>query len=231
MTTKNTIARIAAILETRETPVSAEARDYLQDLLDREMNVQDLAQMTSGAHAGICVVDEGQGDFVHYGDYPAFFEGNVSYLDCSWMDISDILNVMEANDSVPSWWEDGWTFVEGRDGWTTRDDLPEDEDDTPEISEIKFVSATLTEALGQLHSTAVFEIDGERFEHSTCNEIEFLEKLENFGGTSFAGTDYEQHSERLDYEQMLAICFEYDSLAELLAAIAQHGEVTVDATE
>ena len=41
-------------------------------------------------------------------------------MDCLWLDIDGILDVMEDDDNVPDWWESDWTFVESDYGWTSR---------------------------------------------------------------------------------------------------------------
>jgi hypothetical protein len=124
MTTENTttISRINAILRG-EKLVSHAAFNYLTVLLEsRDGDIERLARMTTASNAGICVVNEGDGDddFVYYGDYPAWYCGNINAMDCSWLDIDGILDVMEDDDGIPDWWESDWTYIETDDGWTSR---------------------------------------------------------------------------------------------------------------
>lgn len=118
----NTTARINAIL-TGIMPVSNQARDYLNYLLEyKGGDIERLARMTTDSNAGICVVNEsdGEGDFVYYGDYPAWSCGNINTMDCAWLNIDSILDVMEDGDSIPDWWQDSDTYLETDDGWTSR---------------------------------------------------------------------------------------------------------------
>jgi hypothetical protein len=122
MTAENTtnIARITAIL-SGEKIVSNAALDYLTLLLKgKNGDIERLARMTTYSNAGICVVDEGNGNFVYYGDYPALDCGNIKSMDCLWLDIDGILDVMEDDDGIPDWWESDWTYIETDDGWTSR---------------------------------------------------------------------------------------------------------------
>jgi hypothetical protein len=122
MTTENTntIARITAILSGKKL-VSCEAFDYLTHLLKcKDGDIKRLASLTTNSKEGICVVNEGDGDFVYYGDYPAWYCGNINSMDCLWLNIDGILDVMEDNDDVPDWWESDWTYIETDDGWTSR---------------------------------------------------------------------------------------------------------------
>lgn len=95
------------------------------------------------------------------------------------------------------------------------------------MKDIKFISTklTITQSDEVLAASSVFEADGERVERTTYNEIRFLEKLANFGGTSA----HQENAEMFDYKQMLAICREYDCLAALLSDLAEYGEVTIEA--
>ncbi len=95
------------------------------------------------------------------------------------------------------------------------------------MKDIKFISAKLTIVQSDevLAASSVFEADGERVERTTYNEFRFIEKLASFGGTNA----HQENAEMFDHKQMLAICSEYDSLAELLSDIAEYGEVTIEA--
>lgn len=66
-----------------------------------------------------------------------------------------------------------------------------------------------------LIALAVFDIDGAEVTRETQNNISYLTSFDDFGGSRTS----DEHAELFDYEQMLTLTAEFDSVQEAVSAI------------
>ena len=88
--------------------------------------------------------------------------------------------------------------------------------------EVLVVRSRLEVADEVLIAETVFTVNGKTMEHETQNEIEYLTRLEDFGGTG----DYDE-SDLFDYPQSQALVAKFGTLKKLLAVIKKKGFATL----
>jgi len=94
---------------------------------------------------------------------------------------------------------------------------------------ITLTKLTLECQQGHLIANATFEVNAKTFKKQTLNEIEYLEDIEDFGGTSTILPDDASEvgytAENLDYLQAQVILAEFETVKDAVDAIAAAGGV------
>lgn len=127
-TTLTRAARVEAVLAADNETTTELAREYLTGEIECRGEGETFADKVEdfAAHEypdsafGINVIEDDDGDqFLVYGDMQYQCGGG-----STWCSIDIVLDIIEAGDSTPDWWEDEWTAVnpDGY-GYTTKQRL------------------------------------------------------------------------------------------------------------